>query len=193
MSAPSSPTSSGLLTALQKQGFRFLLWRGVLGILVGLLLIVSPFGSATVFGVIVGAWMVVDGLSTAGLSLDLRRQDAPWGWVMADGVIQVLFGVLVLLVPVTFAVVSAFFVLGFLAIGMILSGIVQLTTPAPARTGWSVVVGIVNVVFGIVLGVLAVTDPVDNVVALSWMAGISAIALGVSLTVAAVRIRNLGR
>lgn len=185
--------AADLLTTLRQRGFRLLLWRGILAVLIGLLLIISPFGSATVFGVIVGAWMIVDGLSTTGLSLDLRRRGAPWGWMLADGVIQVLFGLLVILFPVTFAVVSAFFVIGFLALGMVLSGIVQLAAPAARRSGWTIVVGVINIVFGVILGVLAITNPVDNVVALSWMAGISAVALGISLIIFAVNLRTLRR
>lgn len=193
MSSPATSPTTDLLASLQKRGFQFLLWRGILAVVIGILLLVSPFGSATVFGVIVGAWMVVDGLSTVGLSVDLKKRDAPWGWVLADGVIQVIFGLFVILFPVAFAVVSAFFVIGFMAIGMVLSGIAQLSAPVANRTGWSIAVGVVNILFGVILGVLALTNPVDNVVSLSWLAGVAAVVLGVSLIVASVKIRGLGK
>ncbi len=190
---PTTTPVAGLLESLQKRGFQFLLWRGILAILVGILLLISPFTSATVFGIIVGAWMMVDGLSTIGLSVDLKKRNAPWGWVLADGIIQTLFGLLVILFPVTFAVVSAFFVLGFMAIGMVLSGVVELAAPVETRSGWTIVVGIVNILFGVLLGALAIINPVDNVVTLSWLAGIATLALGVSLIVFAVKVRNLGK
>jgi uncharacterized membrane protein HdeD (DUF308 family) len=190
---PAGNPAADLLAALQKRGFQFLLWRGILAVLVGILLLISPFGSATVFGIIVGAWMVVDGLSTVGLSFDLKKQNTSWGWVLTDGIIQTLFGLLVLLFPVTCAIVSAFFVLGFMAIGMVLSGVVELAAPVENRSGWTIAVGIVNILFGVLLGVLAITNPVDNVVTLSWLAGIAALALGISLIVFAVKLRNLDK
>ncbi|AWT26725.1 hypothetical protein Csp1_19560 [Corynebacterium provencense] len=183
----------GLLESLQKRGFQFLLWRGILAVLVGILLLISPFGSATAFGIIVGAWMIVDGLSTVGLSVDLKKRDAPWGWVLADGIIQTLFGIFVIIFPVSFAIVSAFFVIGFMAVGMVLSGIAQLSAPVENRSGWSIAVGVVNILFGVILGALALFNPVDNVVSLAWLAGIAAVALGISLIVFAVTVRNLGK
>ncbi|CAM5353479.1 HdeD family acid-resistance protein [Corynebacterium variabile] len=194
--SPQSPAhnpAAGLLASLRKRGVSFLLWRGILAVLVGILLLISPFGSATVFGIIVGAWMMVDGLSTVGLSFRLKQQNTPWGWVLTDGVIQTLFGLLVILFPVTFAIISAFFVLGFMAIGMVLSGIVQLAAPVENRSGWTIAVGIINILFGVLLGALAIFNPVDNVVTLSWLAGIAALALGISLIVFSVKLRNLDK
>lgn len=197
MSNPSqSPTGNpaeGLLKSLQKQGVSFLLWRGILAILVGILLLISPFGSATVFGIIVGAWMMVDGLSTVGLSFQLKKQNSSWGWVLTDGIIQTLFGLLVILFPVAFAVISAFFVLGFMAIGMVLSGVVELAAPVENRSGWTIAVGIINILFGVLLGALAIFNPVDNVVTLSWLAGLAALVLGISLIVFSVKLRNLNK
>lgn len=190
---PAGNPATDLLASLQKQGVSFLLWRGILAVLVGILLLISPFGSATVFGIIVGAWMMVDGLSTVGLSFDLRKRGAPWGWVLADGIIQTLFGLLVILFPVTFAIISAFFVLGFMAIGMVLSGIVQLAAPVENRSGWTIAVGIVNLLFGVLLGALAILNPVDNVVTLSWLAGIATVALGISFIVFSVKLRKLDK
>jgi len=191
--SPADYPAAGLLASLRKRGVSFLLWRGILAVLVGILLLISPFGSATVFGIIVGAWMMVDGLSTVGLSFQLKKQNTPWGWVLADGIIQTLFGLLVILFPVTFAIISAFFVLGFMAIGMALSGIVQLAAPVENRSGWTIAVGIINILFGVLLGALAIFNPVDNVVTLSWLAGIAALALGISLIVFSVKLRNLDK
>ncbi|MGC3906221.1 HdeD family acid-resistance protein [Corynebacterium variabile] len=191
--SPADNPAAGLLASLRKRGVSFLLWRGILAVLVGILLLISPFGSATVFGIIVGAWMMVDGLSTVGLSFRLKQQNTSWGWVLTDGVIQTLFGLLVILFPVTFAIISAFFVLGFMAIGMVLSGIVQLAAPVENRSGWTIAVGIINILFGVLLGALAIFNPVDNVVTLSWLAGIAALALGISLIVFSVKLRNLDK
>ncbi|AGP30321.1 HdeD family acid-resistance protein [Corynebacterium terpenotabidum] len=188
----SSPTND-LLQTLQQRGFRFLLWRGILAVLIGLLLLISPFGSATVFGIIVGVWMVLDGGVAAALSLQLRKQNAPWGWTMTEGIIQILAGIAIILFPVSFAVVSAFFILGFLAIGMVLSGVAQLSAPVQERSGWTIAVGLLDIVLGVVLGVFAITNPVSNVVSLAWMAGVAAMMFGIALIIVSVKVRNLGK
>lgn len=190
----SSPVStSNILSSLQRRGFWFLLLRGIFAILIGILLIISPFASAAVFGIIVGAWMIVDGLSTIGLSVDLKKNNARWGWVLTDGIIQVIAGIAIIIFPVSFAIVSTFFIIGFMAIGMIASGIIQLSAPVITRTGWSIAVAIIDIIFGVLLGVLAFVNPVDNVVALSWLAGVSAIFLGLALIIFSVKVREFGK
>lgn len=185
--------SIDIFTSLQRRGFWFLLWRGIFAVLVGLLLLFSPFASATVFGIIVGAWMIVDGISTIGLSIDMKRTGAPWGWMLTAGIIQLLGGIAVILFPVAFAVISAFFILGFMAISLVSSGIIQLSSPDRYREGWSIAVAIVNILFGVLLGALAIINPVDNVVTLAWLAGLAAIFLGVTLIVVSVKVRNIGK
>ncbi|WP_414120828.1 HdeD family acid-resistance protein [Corynebacterium nuruki] len=193
MTTPDTFPSSPLFDQLKKNGFQFLLWRGIVAVIAGILFLVWPFGSATVFGIFIGAWLVIDGLVTSGLSFDLRRAGAPWGWTLTDGIIGVIAGVLVILFPASFAVVSAFFILGFMALGLVFQGVLQLSVPAALRSGWSVTAGIINILLGVVLGALAITNPVDNVWSLAWLAGIAALVIGIFLIWLSFKVRNAGK
>jgi uncharacterized membrane protein HdeD (DUF308 family) len=185
--------SSPVFRQLQRNGFQFLLWRGIVAVIAGILFLVWPFGSATVFGIFIGAWLVVDGLVSSGLAVDLKKTGAPWGWTLADGVIGIIAGILVILFPASFAIVSAFFILGFMALGLVFQGVLQLSVPAALRSGWSVTAGVINIILGVVLGVLAVTNPVDNVWSLAWLAGIAALVIGVFLIWLSFKVRNAAR
>ncbi|WP_291480079.1 DUF308 domain-containing protein [Corynebacterium sp.] len=195
MASPSSSTVTGpsaVLSALRRRGSRFLLWRGIVGVLSGLLLVLFPFSSAVAMSIVVGAWMVVDGLVASGQAVDLRKAGMPWGRTLAEGIVAVLAGVAVLLLPGVFAVVGSFFIIGFLAVGLVVSGVTQLSVPRELRDGWAIASGVLNVVFGVLLGVLAVLNPVDNVWTLAWVAGVYALVLGVSAIAISLRLRRSG-
>lgn len=193
MTTPNTFSSSPVFRQLQKSGFQFLLWRGIFAVVAGILFLVWPFESATVFGIFIGAWLIVDGLVTSGLAFDLKKADAPWGWTLTDGIIGIIAGILVILFPASFAIVSAFFILGFMALGLVFQGILQLSAPAGLRSGWSVTAGIINIILGIVLGVLAITNPVDNVWSLAWLAGIAALVIGIFLIWLSFKVRNAAK
>ena len=180
-----------LAQTLGKKGFTYLLWRGIFAVLVGIMFLVWPFDSATVFGILVGAWMIVDGLATCGMAFDQRKAGIPWGWKLAEGIISVIAGLLIVIFPASFAVVSSFFILGFLAFGLIFQGIVQMTTPKPLRSGWLIVNGIINVIFGLILGFLAILNPVDSVFSLAWMAGLTITVIGAYMIWFAFKVRKL--
>ena len=175
---------------IRQHGFQFLLWRGILGILAGIVLIFLPLESALVLSIFIGAWMIVDGFVTVGLAFDLKKVDSPWGWTLTEGILSVLAGIAIILIPGVFAVVSAFFILGFMAIGLVLTGVTQLSLPKDIRSGLSIAVGIINVLFGVLLGFLAIFNPVQNVWTLAWVAGIYMIILGTYALVLAFQVRR---
>jgi uncharacterized membrane protein HdeD (DUF308 family) len=190
MSPPTATGRSAFLSTMHRQASRFILWRGIIGIVTGLLLILFPFSSAIVMSIVVGAWMVVDGLVASGQAVDLRKAGLPWGWPLTEAIVSVLSGIAVLLLPGIFAVISSFFIIGLLAAGLAVSGITRLNLPQPMRDGWAVASGVLNVLFGVLLGVLAILNPVENVWALAWVAGVYALILGGSSIGITIRMRR---
>lgn len=189
-SSGSSGSPSSFFDTVRTRGAQFLLWRGILAAVMGVLLIFFPFESAIVLSIFIGAWMIIDGLVAAGMALDQRKEDLPWGWTMTEGVLMALAGLAVLFLPGLFAVVGAFFILGFMAVGLIVTGVVQLGIPKEARSGWTIAGGVVNIIFGVLLGVLAVANPVENVWTLAWVAGVYALVMGITAIVVSVRMRR---
>lgn len=165
---------------------KMLLWRGALGVIAGLLLF-FPVDTAVVIGIMVGAWLVVDGLSMCGLGLNQRSHGASCSWTMFCGIATALTGVAVLLFPVGFAVVGALAILWITAIGLIVTGVSRLISRS---SGWAISTGVLNLVFGVIIAVLCLSDPSGSVVALAWVVGLYALLFGVLAIVSGILMRR---
>ncbi|HIW91150.1 MAG TPA: DUF308 domain-containing protein [Candidatus Corynebacterium avicola] len=166
---------------------KMLLWRGALGVVAGLLLLFFPVDTAVVIGIMVGAWLVVDGLSMCGLGLNQRSHGASCAWTMFSGIVTALTGVAVLLFPVGFAVVGTLAVLWITAIGLVVTGVSRLISRS---NGWSISTGVLNLIFGVLLAVLCLSDPSGSVVALAWTVGLYALLFGVLAVVSGILMRR---
>ncbi|MDN5719303.1 HdeD family acid-resistance protein [Corynebacterium sp.] len=164
-----------------------LLWRGGLSIVIGLALLVFPIGTATVVGLVIGLWLVVDGVSTMGLAFQQRSHAAAWGFTMFSGVVTAVAGVAILLFPVAFAVIGALAVLWIMALGLVITGIARTASRAG---GWSLATGLLNIIFGVLLGGLALAEPTGGLVALAWLLGVYGLLFGILSVVIGIRLRR---
>ncbi len=164
-----------------------LLWRGGLSVVVGLALLLFPIETATVVGLVIGLWLLVDGFSTIGLAVQQRSHAAAWGFTMFSGIVTALAGVAVLLFPVAFAVVGAMAVLWIMALGLVLTGIARTASRAG---GWSLATGLLNIVFGVLLGGVALAEPTGGLVALAWILGVYGLLFGALSIVIGIRLRR---
>lgn len=164
-----------------------LLWRGGLSVVVGLALLLFPIETATVVGLVIGLWLLVDGFSTIGLAVQQRSHAASWGFTMFSGIVTALAGVAVLLFPVAFAVVGAMAVLWIMALGLVLTGIARTASRAG---GWSLATGLLNIVSGVLLGGVALAEPAGGLVALAWILGVYGLLFGALSIIIGIRLRR---
>ncbi|MDN5683369.1 HdeD family acid-resistance protein [Corynebacterium glyciniphilum] len=172
---------------LRDTGGKMLLWRGGLSVVVGLALLLFPIETATVVGLVIGLWLLVDGFSTIGLAVQQRSHAASWGFTMFSGIVTALAGVAVLLFPVAFAVVGAMAVLWIMALGLVLTGIARTASRAG---GWSLATGLLNIVFGVLLGGVALAEPAGGLVALAWILGVYGLLFGALSIIIGIRLRR---
>ena len=69
---------------------------GVLDILVGIILVTNMGITAASLPIIFGIWCLAVGAAQLVTSYKFGRQDLPWGWSMALGVLGVVFGFIIL-------------------------------------------------------------------------------------------------
>lgn len=178
---------------MRKGAFTWLLTRGILGVLLGLLLLFAPIGSgvaiAILVGIAIGAWFILDGVSSIALSVREKKVgDKKWGWAMVGGIAAIIAGILVLIFPGVAGAFTGMMIVWFMAIGLMIRGVLEL---GDTRIGaWGIVLGIVNLVFGIALAVLAILNPGGTLLALIWVGGIYGIVFGVASIVAAVKLKK---
>lgn len=172
---------------LRETGAKMLIWRGALSLVAGLLLIFFPVETAIVVGLIVGLWLLIDGLSTTTLGLQQRSHAAAWGWTTFSGIVTIVAGVAVLIFPVGFALVSALAVLWIMALGLVVTGIARTASRSGA---WSLATGLLNIIFGVLLAGVALTEPAGGLVALAWLVGAYGLIFGVLSIVTGIRLRR---
>ncbi|HWL60175.1 MAG TPA: DUF308 domain-containing protein [Microbacteriaceae bacterium] len=167
--------------------------RGVLFVLLGIAALLQPAVAVVAFTLVFGIYAIVDGVMVIIAAIAARKDYSGWGWLVVQGILTVIAGVLIVSLPAAAGLVGVFALLWFLAISAFVGGIMQLV--AAARTkggakGWNIVGGIIDIIFGILIAVLAITSPAGAVLATVWVVAIGAIILGVVLIVAAFRVKR---
>ena len=123
----------GLVSTFRGGGHTHRVWSVVsaaLAILVGLLVIVDPLVGALGVAMLIGVFLILDGVSQSGLAIDPRRRGASrWGWFLVVGVFDILLAVVILALGPIGATALLGFVVG---VDLILAGSALI---AVGRTG----------------------------------------------------------
>ncbi len=94
---------------------------GGLSILAAVIILVWPKESATVFVFLVGFWAIVAGVAATAGGLALRKvAGSGWGWMVAWGVLAIIFGLSLILTPTVNGILS---LLWIVSVWAIISGI----------------------------------------------------------------------
>ncbi len=84
--------------ARQAPGFWWSLLSAVLGIVVGLVLLVSPVSGAVSLTLVLGVFFAVEGVASLMYALDHRRQlSGRWGFMLFSGVIDLILAAMILI------------------------------------------------------------------------------------------------
>jgi uncharacterized membrane protein HdeD (DUF308 family) len=164
-----------------------LLVRAALTLVFGIIALVSPGIAVLALIYVFGFYAVLEGVAAISFAIRARAALPHWGWMVAEGTISVLAGLVALLWPGQTALTLLFLV----AIWAIALGVAQIAEAFVARRrvdgtwGWALAGGVLNVLFGAVLLVW----PGSGILTLLWLIGVFAIAVGVTGIVRALRLR----
>lgn len=110
---------SGLVQAIRHRDRleRWWLWalEGALGIVVGLLTFLAPGVTALVLLIFIAAWAIVGGALRIAVAIELRKEIRGEWLLVAGGVLSILFGILLILVPQA-GILSIVWLIGFYAV-----------------------------------------------------------------------------
>jgi uncharacterized membrane protein HdeD (DUF308 family) len=95
---------SGVRAAQRHERWLFLVLEGVLNILVGVLAFLLPGLTALLFVTMLAFWSIATGIIMAVAAFRLTKVHGR-GWMVAGGVISVLFGIALIIAPLAGAVV----------------------------------------------------------------------------------------
>ncbi len=161
--------------------------RGVLAILFGLVALFLPGIALLAFILVFASYAIIDGITAAFVALRERRFLKRWGWVLVEGILSVVAGVLAFVYPGITALVLLYIV----AAWAILSGILELMTALFLRGDhyreWALALaGVLSLFFGLVLFFF----PGAGLLSLLWLVGIYSILFGVLFIVRAFQLRS---
>lgn len=164
--------------------------RGVVAILFGLLALFRPGLTLAVLVLWFGAYALVDGAFLAVSAIANRKGEARWGTLLAGGLLGMTAGVITFLMPG----LTIFALLVLVAVWAIVLGVAEIVAAVRLRkeiTGeWMfIVAGLLAVGFGLVV----FAAPITGALAVALWVGIYALVSGVTLVALGFRLRRWGR
>jgi uncharacterized membrane protein HdeD (DUF308 family) len=161
-----------------------LAFRGVVAILFGIVAFVWPGVTIGVLVLLLAAFALVEGVINVVGGLRVRE-----GWSIAEGVLSVLFGIVVLVVGPAW---TALALLYLVAAWAILTGIARIVAAVQLRrtlnNEWLLIAsGAASVIFGLIASIF----PGAGILALLWFVAAWSVILGVFLIVLAVQLGQL--
>jgi uncharacterized membrane protein HdeD (DUF308 family) len=183
------------LAAVGKAIWWMLLLRGLFAILFGLLVILFPPGATLLaLALFFAAFSLVDGAMTIAHAARIRRRSKRWGWLLLQGILSVLAGLVAGLFPVLAGFFGFLVVLFLIAFWSIFTGIAGFPAAHAMADGgrkvWAYIAAAASVLFGLGLAIITAVSPEDAVRSLIWVIGAYAIVSGVLLIVVAIGART---
>ncbi len=167
-----------------------ILLKGILLILFGVLAFINPGATISILVTWFAIFMVADGLiSLAGVLMNWKTEEDKW-LLIAEGIIGILFGLLVFRSPEDFARFVGFLI----AFWAVFIGMARIAMAIQLRKeikgeGWLILSGILSILFG----VLVFAQPGIGVTTMLWMAAIFSVLIGLLLVFLSFKLKNAGR
>lgn len=180
------PARLDAMSAVLARNWWLVALRGLLAILFGAIAFVAPGAFVLSLVLFFSAYMLVDGAFGIVAAVRAARQHERWGFLLLEGLLDIVVGVAAFLVPA--AAVWAFVLL--VAAWAILSGGLMIAAAFRLHLDygrwWLGLGGLVSVLFGIVL----LINPGMSALVLTWWLGAYAVAFGVMLLILGFRLRS---
>jgi len=173
--------------ALSRWWWTFIL-RGLLAIAFGVLAFVAPVWGVAILVALFGAWALIDGVTNIWTGIRTRNVDRNWWLEILEGLVSVAVGVIAFAMPDFAAEVLVILI----AVWAIVTGVFQIWAAIRLRERirgefWLGLAGVASILFGVILLVF----PAAGALALVWLIGSGAIAIGVFLTILGWRLRGV--
>lgn len=162
-------------------------FRGVLATIFGLVAIFLPGITLELMTVLLGAFLVVDGLTSFFVSIRGRGKGFQSRALLLEGLAGIIVGVLTFIWP-SITVLALILMVGFWAM---ITGVLEIIAAVALRHEiegeWLLgLSGIISILFSVILFV----RPETSAVAIVWMIGLYALVFGLALVFLGLRLRK---
>ena len=160
--------------------------RGILGILFGLICLLTPGLAVEVFVILFAAYMLVDGVFAIAAGVKAARNGERWGLLILEGIVDLAAG----LVAVLWPAITLVALVWLIAIWAVVTGALMLAGAFSLNLDhgrwWLALGGIASIIFGILL----VIEPLIGAVVLTLWIGAYAIVFGIFLLILAFQLHS---
>jgi uncharacterized membrane protein HdeD (DUF308 family) len=160
--------------------------RGILGIIFGLICLLTPGIAVQVFVILFAAYMLVDGVFAIISGIRAARNGERWGLLLLEGVVDIAAGAVAVLWPA----ITLVALIWVIAVWAIISGALMLGAAFGLNLDhgrwWLALGGIASIIFGVLL----VIEPFVGAVVLTMWVGAYAIVFGGVLLVLAFQLHS---
>ena len=166
--------------------------RGVLAILFGLAAWFWP-GVTLIFLVyLFGAYALVDGIFAIVAIFLGGGSEGRWIPLLIEGVAGIIIGIVTLLQPGMLAITLLYFI----AVWALVTGAFEVLAAVRLRKEiedewWLGLSGLASILFGAVLLILSLGNPIEGALAVVWIIGLYAIIFGAFLIAFGLRLRSM--
>jgi uncharacterized membrane protein HdeD (DUF308 family) len=182
---PSDPRCDALSEVLADSWWAVGL-RGILGILFGLICLLTPGLAVQVFIILFAAYMFVDGVFAIISGVKAARNGERWGLLILEGIVDLAAGVIAVLWPG----ITLVALIWLIAVWATVSGILMLSAAFSLNLDhgrwWLALGGIASIIFGILL----VIEPLIGAVVLTMWIGAYALVFGIFLLILAFQLHS---
>jgi uncharacterized membrane protein HdeD (DUF308 family) len=160
--------------------------RGILGILFGLICLLTPGVAVQVFVILFAAYMLVDGVFAIISGIKAARNGERWGLLILEGIVDLAAGAVAVLWPA----ITLIALIWLVAVWAVVSGALMLSAAFTLNLDhgrwWLALGGIASIIFGILL----VIEPLIGAVVLTMWIGAYALVFGAFLLVLAFQLHS---
>src|SRR5690606_70846 len=182
------------LCSMSRNWWAFVL-RGVLALVLAVLAFLMPAEALLALTLVYGAFSLVDGGFSLLAAVRKIRRGRRWGWFAFRGVVGIVAGIVVLVVPLVATWGLAIFLWPSIAVWSLLTAWAQVFAAGRLRKEirgeiWLMLSGLLSIALSSVLVWLLFTRPAETFLAMGWVLGAYAAFLGMFLIFLGLRLRR---
>ena len=161
--------------------------RGLFAVIFGLIALLAPGIALLALIYVFAAYALIDGGVAVITAIQERELLYRWGWVLFEGILSILVGIIAFANPNLTAQVLLYVI----AVYAIITGVLEIAAAFALRElvarEWALALaGILSVVFGILLFIY----PSAGILSILWLVGIYGIVFGLLFIVRAFQLRS---
>lgn len=165
--------------------------KGIILLLLAFYVFQHPVDALVGMALFLGIGLLIGGISLVIVAFSVRKESDNWGWKLAEGILDIIFALVLLSNPAVTAAVFPFIV-GFWIIiyGVIIIANSFKNWKEGASNWW---MGILGGILGIIAGYFVMTDPLTGAITVTIWIGFGFLILGILSIALAFRLRKMGK